>query len=119
MAKESSQEPDPQQGDSFAARLKKKYGAGVDPQVSLGGEENADSGAGSSRLLDRLAEQGVKSARYRLEGEVARGGMGAILKIWDEDLRRQLAMKVIATKGEPPAESAGTPPTSSKQVARF
>ena len=28
-------------------------------------------------------------------GELARGGMGAILKVWDEDLRRNLAMKVV------------------------
>jgi WD40 repeat protein/tRNA A-37 threonylcarbamoyl transferase component Bud32 len=30
-----------------------------------------------------------------MEGEIARGGMAAILKVWDADLRRTLAMKVI------------------------
>ncbi len=34
-------------------------------------------------------------SRYRMEGEIARGGMGAILKVWDSDLHRALAMKVI------------------------
>lgn len=38
--------------------------------------------------------------RYRLEGEIARGGMGAILEVWDKDLRRPLVMKVILGKGE-------------------
>jgi serine/threonine-protein kinase len=33
--------------------------------------------------------------RFRLEGEIARGGMGAILKVHDESLQRDLAMKVI------------------------
>ncbi|HEX5052628.1 MAG TPA: protein kinase [Planctomycetota bacterium] len=39
-------------------------------------------------------------SRYRLEGEIARGGMGAILKVWDTDLHRALAMKVILGEEE-------------------
>jgi serine/threonine protein kinase len=118
MASGSSPTPDPPRDESFAARLKRKYGEGVDPEVSLGGEGvEAPSGA-TSELLKRLAEHGLKSPRYRLEGEVARGGMGAILRIWDEDLRRHLAMKVVLGKGDA-AGSGGTPQLDTKVLARF
>ena len=33
--------------------------------------------------------------RYRLEGEIARGGMGAVLKAHDTDLGRPIAVKVL------------------------
>ncbi len=33
--------------------------------------------------------------RYRLEGEIARGGMGLVLRVHDEDFDRPLAMKVL------------------------
>jgi hypothetical protein len=33
--------------------------------------------------------------RYRLDGEIARGGMGAIVKGRDTDLGRDLAVKVL------------------------
>lgn len=33
--------------------------------------------------------------RYRLEGEIARGGMGAVLRGRDEDLGREIAVKVM------------------------
>src|SRR5262245_1921934 len=71
-------------------------------QVVLGG------GAGSSvaERLRRLAERGASGAgRYELHGEVARGGMGAILRAFDQDLGRSLAMKVIL--GERDGEGGG------------
>ena len=34
-------------------------------------------------------------SRYRVLGEIARGGMGAILRVRDDDLGRDLAMKVV------------------------
>ncbi len=43
------------------------------------------------------------SRRYRLGEEVARGGMGAILRVWDHDLRRNLAMKVMLDAPGPEA----------------
>ena len=33
--------------------------------------------------------------RYRVDGELARGGMGAILTAFDQDVRREIAMKVM------------------------
>ena len=54
-------------------------------------------------------EPGTPAAkRYRNDGEIARGGMGAIMKVWDVDLRRALAMKVILG-GDHPAPDGSTP----------
>jgi eukaryotic-like serine/threonine-protein kinase len=36
-----------------------------------------------------------ESGRYQIFGEIARGGMGAVLKGWDRDLGRDLAVKVL------------------------
>ena len=72
----------------------------------------------TGQLLERLKEHAIQNTRYRMQGEIARGGMGAILKVWDEDLRRNLAMKVILGKAE--SSLAGkTPPVDKRVLARF
>jgi eukaryotic-like serine/threonine-protein kinase len=47
--------------------------------------------SGSEEMPARPAQLG----RYRLVGEVGRGGMGAVIKVRDDDLGRELAIKVI------------------------
>ncbi len=123
---DSSPKPDSSVGatehDSFAARLKQKYGEGADPEVSLDrSADDAPSGAPSgtsSELLRRLADHSLKESRYQLLGEIARGGMGAILKVWDEDLRRTLAMKVILAKGDA-QDDVATTPVDTRTLGRF
>ncbi len=56
----------------------------------------ASSTAGT---LGRLEARTPDVQRYQTRRELARGGMGAILEIWDDELRRTLAMKVVLTKG--------------------
>jgi serine/threonine-protein kinase len=50
-----------------------------------------------------MPHDGAGPSRYQLQGEIARGGMGAILKGRDVDLGRDLAIKVLleAHRGNP------------------
>jgi len=105
--------PGPSRADSLVDRLRRQYGPDVDPGVQLEADarehppsERRRSGE-SSGIVGRLKLRGAHASRYTLEGEVARGGMGAILEVWDEDLRRHLAMKVALGRSEEgSAESA-------------
>jgi serine/threonine protein kinase/formylglycine-generating enzyme required for sulfatase activity len=102
---------------TLSEKLKSQFGSGVDPQVTLEGEEQV-RGEFSSEVLSRLAGRGSASTRYRIKGEVAHGGMGAVLRVWDEDLRRHLAMKVMLGKGVA-AEKGDIPQADPKMLARF
>jgi serine/threonine protein kinase/WD40 repeat protein len=59
-------------------------------------------------FLSELGQRRRQGGRYRLEGQLARGGMGEILRVWDADLRRWLAMKVVLGK-EFPGDPGSTP----------
>ena len=74
---------------------------GSDPPRAAG----SANGAWSSLVAHRHREP-----RYQVRGEIARGGMGAILKVWDDTLDRSLAMKVMLGAASSPA-AAGTPET--------
>jgi len=65
-----------------------------------------------------LSQSDVDGERFEIRGEIARGGMGAILKVWDEDLHRHLAMKVVLAAPGVPIASAGTQ-VSQKMLGRF
>jgi serine/threonine protein kinase len=71
----------------------------------------------SSEFLRQLSAHQPRSSRYRLVGELARGGMGAVLKVWDEDLGRPLAMKVVL--GQAGERTGETPQVSERVLARF
>jgi tetratricopeptide (TPR) repeat protein len=64
-------------------------------------------------LLEQLRERQVSGSRYEHQNEIGRGGMGAILEVWDADLQRPLAMKVAVdpTSGETPKYSELNPVT--------
>ena len=63
----------------------------------------------SAEVRARLASDA--SGRYEVEDEVARGGQGAILRVWDGQLRRHLAMKVSLGRVSSSDVSAATGPT--------
>ncbi|MCP3919276.1 MAG: protein kinase [bacterium] len=65
----------------------------------MSGEDPALPDAATARV-EQLAH-GDPRMRYELKGEIGRGGMGAILEVFDTDLRRSLAMKVMLPGGEP------------------
>ncbi|MEO0649907.1 MAG: serine/threonine-protein kinase, partial [Planctomycetota bacterium] len=61
----------------------------------------------ASKVLDDLMTRGVAHNRYRVRDELARGGMGAVLEAWDQDLRRRVAMKVmLSPRAEPRSDDS-------------
>ena len=103
--------------DSIHASLDERFGLGVDPTVSL--PDSAAGGGDDSRpLLASLARRASSRSRYRLVGEIARGGMGVVLRVWDGDLRRHLAMKVILGRADEGAQ-VDAPPTDARVISRF
>ena len=57
--------------------------------------------------LDHLrrvtGEPDLCGTRYRIEGEIGRGGMGIVYEAWDSKLERRVALKVV--ESESPAEA--------------
>jgi len=98
---------------SIRAFLSKDAGRG---NVDLDDEAPRDEP--DSGVQGRLEQIASRTGRYQLREEVARGGMGVILKVWDKDLRRTLAMK--ATFGNAKELSGSNVPTEAKEsLARF
>jgi WD40 repeat protein/serine/threonine protein kinase len=91
---------------------------GADPEISLEPDVASSSGPISSGLVKRLHAHAPVETRYVVENEIARGGMGAILKVWDADLRRTLAMKVILGRGKT-GPLTDTPKLEEPVLARF
>lgn len=87
----------------------------LDPGISLDGD---DPSAEVPERVQRLERLRPKDPRYLPRGEVGRGGMGAVLRIWDDDFRRSLAMKVVLGRKEflGSGESAQVEP---KKLRRF
>ena len=57
-----------------------------------------------SKFLTGLSSRGRHKDRYEDLGQVGRGGMGVVRRVFDPDIQRTIAMKVIADKrGEAPA----------------
>jgi serine/threonine protein kinase/Tfp pilus assembly protein PilF len=123
-------DPDPIAARSLAAKLRDRYGCDLDPRIDLVAEPTparlpasppskppSSSGA-TGDVLHRLVERSGASTRYRVAGEIARGGMGAILEVYDEDLRRRLAMKVILERAEA-GGSGGSSRIEPSTLARF
>ncbi len=95
--------------DSLAA-----LGRDVGPGLELEGEAPV---TGARRMIRRLEAYAPKSARYEVRGELARGGMGAILHVYDADLRRNLAMKVVLS--EDGSEEAAVDTVGDVPLGRF
>ncbi len=89
--------------------------AQVAAQNVMEGQSPVELDAGSKEILDRVSSRENAHARYTVRGEIGRGGMGAILEVWDEDLQRKLAMKVALNPGTLTDASAA----SSITIARF
>jgi serine/threonine protein kinase len=71
--------------------------AGVEGGVTL----QPAGRSGRKSVQDLLNRQGKKGQRYTIEGEMARGGMGAVLRAVDCDLRREVAIKYLLDQTNP------------------
>jgi len=63
-----------------------------------------------AEVLERLRSHSPERSRYTVVEELSHGGMGAVLKVWDADLRRPLAMKVQRPGSALPTGPESTPP---------
>lgn len=99
---------------ALAERLAAQFGLEAGPLTSRGHDESAGF---ISETLGRLVARGCEEDRYRTRDQIARGGQGAIMRVWDEDLRRELAMKVILTDEDGAASSDGS--ARSRTLGRF
>jgi formylglycine-generating enzyme required for sulfatase activity/serine/threonine protein kinase len=88
---------------SIAEQLKLTYALDIDPGVAL----------------EEPPKNLTPKTRYAVQGEVARGGIGIIFRVWDQELRRTLAMKTLLK--QPPTTSTGAPlhPAQSQLLSRF
>lgn len=86
-------------GSSLAERLRHWVGANVDPAISVTPGIGADANGGEPRLDPSIVEQlrgrGPVTGRYWLKAEIGHGGMGAVYRVVDRELRRHLALKFL------------------------
>jgi hypothetical protein len=72
-------------------------------QVGMDGGVTLDSPGrgktGQKPVQELLARRGKKE-RYLIEGEIARGGMGAVLRAVDCDIRREVAVKYLLDQSD-------------------
>jgi serine/threonine protein kinase len=74
------------------------HGAGVTLSISQGEPSVALAANAVSALIARHAANG---ARYVIENEIARGGMGAVMRALDCDIRREVALKFLLDQKDP------------------
>ena len=63
--------------------------------IDLPASDTATETQSSQSFTDRHTSGRLNKMRYDELGELGRGGMGVVLKVKDNDLRREVAMKVI------------------------
>jgi len=99
-------------------RIVETFGPTADPGITLEKTIETTPIAGTEARLSRIAARFPRASRYTVRREIGGGGMGDILEVWDEDLRRTLAMKVVRGTMEDPS-SGGSPKANVQLVARF
>jgi len=91
--REGWDESTPPPGSSVLMTL--DLGPGPPPQIQLHELLDESEPLLKPRSAEMPDQNGAGLGRYQLQGEIARGGMGAILKGRDVDLGRDLAIKVL------------------------
>jgi serine/threonine protein kinase len=73
--------------------------AGIDGGITLGADFAARSG--QIPVRDLLGGRTKKTERYLVDQELARGGMGAVMRAVDCDIRREVAVKYLLNQDNP------------------
>lgn len=120
-------------GADLSERLATRFGREVDPGISLSGLRSDDEDAGGSdtdslagpptsgpagEYRERFGRDGLAERRYTKPREIARGGMGSIRRVWDNDLRRELVMKAMLLPRDR-TDGLDTRPPDSRLLSRF
>src|SRR5262245_22595469 len=88
--------------------------------VPRSGRPSEAEHAFSSALLGRLAGRKGAFERYQMRGEIAKGGQGTVVQVWDDDLRRHLAMKVLVGRSsDGTVTGTGARSVTPRSLARF
>lgn len=108
-----------------ADELRARYDAWcvIQRAVGPGGESIRITGASTTdsawkAFLAQLDSRGPAHSRYVFQGELARGGMGVIQRVFDQDAQRMLAMKVVLGSEEG-ARTGNTPAIDDRSLGRF
>ncbi len=75
--------------------------AGLAGDVTLADPEPSKAANAPRPVAEVLAAHQAGGQRYLLEGEIARGGMGAVLRAVDCDIRREVAVKYLLDQADP------------------
>ncbi|HTU22266.1 MAG TPA: protein kinase [Gemmataceae bacterium] len=75
--------------------------AGVAADVTVAWQRATDKDGAARPVAEVLASRNAEGPRYLLEGEIARGGMGAVLRAVDCDIRREVAVKYLLDQSDP------------------
>ncbi|MFN3189980.1 MAG: protein kinase domain-containing protein [Aureliella sp.] len=81
-------------GHSVLKSLSQRTGKSLNVTLKEGPDEDSKAHTANSTEIPKTDSD----SRYQLHGEIARGGMGAVLKGRDVDLGRDLAVKVLLDK---------------------
>jgi len=133
MASEEGEVPTGGEGEqhvSFVQRLKRHFSTAVDPRIDLQDEDEQASRVKEPEsrtpttvedFVKRLGPTVDAGSRYEIKQDVASGGMGTILRVWDGDLRRNLAMKVMHGRGtgSKGKEGGSDGPVDPERLGRF
>ncbi len=75
--------------------------AGIAGDITLAAQQPSDRADAPPSVAEVLRTRQAKGQRYLLEGEIARGGMGAVLRAIDCDIRREVAVKFLLDQTDP------------------